>query len=237
MAQQYSTYAQKTSWTPCETSPESNPWEQSMDCVLDRRQKGTINFRIKDGHLPNLNLTPKGLVRVHYTRHALDAIRLPSRGYGEVLSKFPLICRSRTNLHPYDLKKQWWRLGHLNDPFPIGSHPDNWNKFSDGPDNFYDPLDWEYDLFPLGTMAIRSYRTADNGPNGEVESALFTGEWSKKWYAVVVRLNYPRNVWATNAFGHYVKIKNYYEAITIYPTSWKEATADKENWKVLVNFS
>jgi hypothetical protein len=202
------------------------------DYILDRKQKGTINFYIKDGHLPNLNFIPKGLIKVHYTRHALDVMKLPSRGHGEILSKFPIICKSRTGLHPYDLEKQWWRLEHLSNPFPIGSHPDNWNDFFSEPDNFYEPLDWEYDLFPLDIMSIRSYKTKDNTPSGEVESALFTGEWSKKWYAIAIRLDYPQNIWLTNTFGGCHRVDNYYEAITIYPTSWKEGVSDRERWNV-----
>ena len=157
---------------------------------LNKRSVGTINFKVKDGFMPNLPNLPHDLVQVFYSGHALEAMKLPSRGYdGEVLSKFPTRCKSITGLHPYELKKI---MG------------DEYNK-----------LEWEYDEFPLYKMAIRSYRTVNDKSDGEVESALFVDQWSKKWFCMAVRLN----------------LGSYYEATTIHPTSWKESRKDKERWE------
>jgi hypothetical protein len=170
----------------------------------NRKAKGTLNFKVKDGFKPNLPNLSHDLVQVFYSSHALDSMRLPSRGYdSEVLSKFPILCKSKTGLHPYDLKRQ---MGDA-----------------------YNRLDWEYDLFKLRGMPIRSYRTVNDQEDGEVESAMFVDRWSKKWFAMVVRLNLIKN--ASLERGSDLVVERHYKATTIHPVSWKEAEEDERRWE------
>ena len=186
-----------------ETSAELAKRARTNVTFPNRKAKGTLNFKVKDGFRPNLPNLPHDLVQVFYSSHALDVMKLPSRGYGEVLSKFPTMCKAKTGLHPYDLKKV------------MGEE--------------YNKLDWEYDVFPLYKMPIRSYRTVNDKSDGEVESALFVDRWSKKWFAIAVRLNLIKNALLEGDSD--LTVENYYEATTIHPTSWKEAEKDERRWE------
>lgn len=195
---------------------ESSRWTVRVgNEIYNPKLKGAINFQIKDGCRPNLPKIPPNLCKVYYSAHALEVMRLPSRGHGEVLAKFPIRCKSMTGLHPCDLKRNWKNTPFLKDAL---------KKYDS-----YKATDWEWDYFPLNKMPIISYKTTNNESDGEIESILFAGEWGRKYFRIPVRINLCEV--CMECCQDSVEEKYYLEAPTIYPMSWKEYVTATEVWE------
>ncbi len=193
--------------------------------IVDKLKKPRKEFKTKDGHRPNLNTIPvqkkgekgNGWSKVYYSNHCLNQLRLPSRDH----LPFPYLSKTRSKLHPYNLKRDWWKLSGIEG---IGAHPSNWVENEFGvvePINFYDRLDWEFDFFDLKKMSVEKYSTINDKSDGELNKVRFVGKLNKSFYAMVVEINYNR-VSLLSDYGFIAKDNYFIQALTMFPQTQLE---------------